>query len=217
MPVTRPAHGPLSSVPALLCPLVRAIDWLPPAVAVPLVAALAAVVQPGEPVDPRLGLLVLRMAALLLGVAAAFALVDAMDTGIAAAPVPRWIRQWVRTLLAGAVAAAGWGVAYAIVAVRLAPGDVLPLPGVAVEAAGCVLAALAGAALAVRHHPGRQAALAGMLVQLALVVALWLAGDAGDTTWPDPGDPHWDTVHAWWSAALPLPVLVLVLAHRDVR
>ncbi|MEU4833213.1 hypothetical protein [Streptosporangium sp. NPDC023615] len=214
MPVTRSAPGPLPPAPALLLPLARAIDWPPLAVAVPLAAALAAVVRPGEPVDPSLGLLVLRTAALLLGAAAAFALVDAMGTGTAATPVPRWVRQWARTVMAGAVAAAGWGVTYAIVAARLAPGDALPLAGTAVEAAGCVLAALAGAALAVRHHPGRQAALAGVLVQLVLVVA---ARPVGDAAWPEPGAPHWDAAHVWWAAALPLFVLVLLLAHRDVR
>ncbi|GAA3012605.1 hypothetical protein [Streptosporangium longisporum] len=212
-PPARPAPG-APPLLALLRPLVRATDWTPLAVAAPLTTALAAVVQPGEPVDPRLGLLVLRASAMLLGTAAAFALVDAMDTGTAATPVPRWIRQWTRTLMAAALAAAGWGVTYAIVTVRLAPGDAPPLPGTAVEAAGCVLAALAGAALAVRRHPGRQAALAGAAVLLALTVAARLPGSAA---WPEPGDPRWDVVHAWWSAALPLPVLVLAWAHRDAR
>ncbi|GAA3507719.1 hypothetical protein FHR32_004282 [Streptosporangium album] len=74
--------------------------------------------------------------------------------------------------------------------------------------------AVALAALAVRRHSGRQAALAGAALQLALYAGTQVFGDAA---WPEPGSPQWDAIHAWWLVALPLSLLVLVGAHRDVR
>jgi hypothetical protein len=202
------------SASALARPLTRAIDWSPLAIAALIVISFAAVVPPGEPLSPMLALPLLRLTAVLLGAAAGFALVDAMAVSAGAVPVPRWVRQWARTVLALAAGGLAWGATYAVVAARLAPGVVMPLSGLVVEATVCALVGLAGSAMAVRRHPGRQAALAGAVVQLALYAGTQILGaDA----WPAPGDDRWDLAHAWWLAALPLPVLVLAAAHRDVR
>ena len=159
----------------LVGPLARAIDWLPIGVTAPFALALAAIVSPGRDLDVLSVLLALRAAALLLGAAAAFALVDAMTPSSGALPVPRWMRQWLRTAMAFAAVAAVWGAAYTIAGVRLAPGAPLPLADTALEAAVCVLAGLAGAAAAVRRVGGRQAASA--LLGVLLAGSLFLTGD----------------------------------------
>ncbi|MEV0230592.1 hypothetical protein [Nonomuraea sp. NPDC050786] len=196
---------------ALLRPLARAIDWLPVVVAAALALLLAVVVSPGADLEPGHGLLLLRMAGVLLGAAAAFALVDGMEASTGAVPVPRWVRQWARTLMAGAAVAVAWAATYTVVALRVPPGSP-SLSGAAVEAALCVLAGLAGAAPAVRRNHARPAGLAGAAVLFVLYGATQMA-DA----WPVPDTAEWDAVHAWWLAALPLPLLVLAAAHRDVR
>ncbi|MFF5205978.1 hypothetical protein [Streptosporangium sp. NPDC000396] len=211
---TRPVPAPFPPVLALLRPLARAIDWLPIAVVALLAVSLAAVMSPGNTVDPRLGLLLLRTTAVLLGAAATFALVDAMTANTGSAPVPRWVRQWTRTLMVGVAVAASWGVTCAVVAIRLTPGGVLHFSGAALEAGVCALVGLAGAAIAVRRHPGRQAALAGVLVQLVLYAGTQITGDLA---WPMPDSSEWDAIHRWWLAALPMPLLVLAGAHRDTR
>jgi hypothetical protein len=202
---------------ALLKPLVRAIDWLPVAVVVSILAAVAALATPGRDLDPLAGLLTLRMGAVLLGAAAAFALVDAMTTSSGALPVPRWHRQWLRTLMTLAAVAVGWGVVYAIVTARLAPGFTLPLADMALEAAVCVLAGLAGSAFAVRRSEGRQAALLGgsAVPAVLLVGSLLLTGDL--RPWPIPGEASWAAVHRGWLVALAVPLLVLLVANRDLR
>jgi hypothetical protein len=202
------------SASALVRPLTRAIDWSPLAIAAVIAMSFAALVPPGEPLSPVLALPLLRMTAVLLGAAAGFALVDAMAVSAGAVPVPRWVRQWARTVMAHTAGGLAWVATYAVVAARLAPGVVMPFSGLVVEATVCVLVGLAGSAMAVRRHPGRQAALAGAVVQLALYAGTRILGaDA----WPAPGDGRWDLAHTWWLAALPLLVLVLIAAHRDVR
>ncbi|GAA3254232.1 hypothetical protein [Nonomuraea helvata] len=196
---------------ALLRPLARAIDWLPVAVAAALTLLLAVVVSPGADLEAGHGLLLLRMAGVLLGAAAAFALVDGMEVSTGAVPVPRWVRQWARTIMAGTAVGVAWAATYAVVALRVPPGSP-SLAGAAVEAALCVLVGLAGAAPAVRRNHARPAGLAGAVVVLVLYVVTQRAG-----AWPVPTSAEWDTVHAWWLATMPLPLLVLAVAHRDVR
>ncbi|MCG5217483.1 hypothetical protein [Streptosporangium sp. KLBMP 9127] len=220
MPVT---ESPAAHLPAwgrsailLLRPLLRAIDWPPAATVAVCTAAVALLAFPGRDLDPFTALTLTRMAGLLFGAASAFALVDAMSVSSGALPVPRWLRQWLRTLMVLVPVTAGWGLTYAIVLARLAPGASLPLAGTALEAAVCVLAALGGAAVAVRRSQGRQAALTGAAVLGALVVAsLFLSGDLWP--WPLPGDVSWEPVHRGWLAALPVVLTVLVVAHRDLR
>ncbi|WP_283136770.1 hypothetical protein [Rhizohabitans arisaemae] len=198
----------------LLRPLIRAIDWRPLTLAVAAMIALAVLIEPGDHVDPRLGLLLLRLGALLLGVAAAFALVDPASAATGATPVPRPLRQWIRTLLTGLAAGVGWGVGCLVVAVRLEPGAVLHFTGAVIEAAVAALIALAGAAVAVRRHPGRQAALAGAVTVLILYIGTQILGGGA---WPEPYAADWHEIHRWWLAALPIPLLVLAAAHRDPR
>ncbi|SEH02152.1 hypothetical protein SAMN05444920_12487 [Nonomuraea solani] len=95
------------------------------------------------------------------------------------------------------VALAAPAAALGAVLARLPPGSPGLLSGAAVEAVVFVLAGLAGAAPAVRGTQGKPAALAGAAALLVLYA----------------GVPHW----GGWLVAVPFALLVLALAHRDVR
>ncbi|RBQ19246.1 hypothetical protein DP939_15020 [Spongiactinospora rosea] len=197
-------------------PLVRAIDWLPAALAVPLGVTLVALVSPGKDIDPLPAVLVLRLIALLMASTGGFALVDAMAQSTGAVPVARWARQWLRTLMISVLLAAGWGAAAAVASLRLADGPPLPVAGLAAEAAMCALCGLAGAAVAVRRVAGRPAALAGAAtIGAAAVATLFLPGDLWP--WPLPGAANWEAVHQGWLVAMAVPLVVLLAAHRDLR
>lgn len=192
----------------LVRPVVRAIDWTPLLVAGVVTVGLPIVMTP----TPYIAALVVRLSGLLLGAAAAFTLVDPMAGSTAATPVPRGVRQGLRTVAALAVAALAWGSGLEIAAARVA--STLPRVGLTVEAAVTVLVSLAAAAMLVHRWPGRPAAFSGAVAQLA-AAALAVAVLRENQPWPAIGEPRWDLVHRGWLLALPVPVLLLVLAHAD--
>ncbi|MEV6862425.1 hypothetical protein AB0M44_15685 [Streptosporangium subroseum] len=210
-----PARGRATIL--LVRPLCRAIDWAPLAVVAAFVGVLLALTQAGRPLASGDALVLMRIAGTLLGSAAAFALVDAMSADLGAAPVPRWVRQALRCLLAGGAAAAVWLVAFTYTLSRL-PGDAyFPVGDLLVEMSVCLGIALAAAASAVRYAPGRQAAMAAVVVQLALVLATILLPDQIRLWPPTCGFGHWEEAHRFWLTMLPLPYLWLALAGRDLR
>ncbi|GAA3413841.1 hypothetical protein [Streptosporangium vulgare] len=87
---------------ALTWPLARAIDWAPLAAVAVFTAALVSLVEMGSELSAGTALDLMRVGGALLGGAAAFALVDPVATNAGPAPVPRWVRQGLRCLLAGA-------------------------------------------------------------------------------------------------------------------
>lgn len=191
----------------LVRPLARALDWGPLLAVVGVGLLISAIVE------PRIGagLLVLRMVAALAGGAAAFALVDPMDTSTRAAPVGRWRRQWIRSGLAlGASTVAGGGALWVIADRLPAP---LPVGGLVVEMALLTALGLAGGAASVRSTSSRAAALGGLATVAAVVGASLLLPDP-HTPWTAPGDARWDHVHRLLAAGLAVPVLVLALVNR---
>jgi hypothetical protein len=210
MPVIR-VVGPL------LLPLCRAVNWTPLLVAGTVMPALAALVAAGtRGTAPGEALILLRASALLFGAAAAFTLTDDMAVNAAALPSPRWLRQWLRTLLALASASIGWMVTY-LAATGWSVGSAnVPLAGTAVEAVVGVTVGLAGAAFGVRRVPYRHGAVAGMATLFgAFVGSLFLPGNW--SPWPLPGDPNWNTAHTGWLLATPVTMAALAIAHRDTR
>ena len=195
----------------LLGPLIRAVPWGPPAAAAALsgLAVLPALLD--EPA-PGTGLWGLRAAAMLLGAAASFAMVDRMAP-LTIDPTPRWLRQWLRLTVTLLPAATGWLLLYAVVRAATDATQTGPAGDVMVEAAVCALTGLAGAAVAARHRHTSTAALAGPGTQ-AVVVTTTLVLGPPHSPWPLPGDPTWATTHGYWRAALPLTVAVLLLANR---
>jgi hypothetical protein len=190
---------------------IRAIDWAPLLAAAALALLIAAVAAP----DANVTLLTLRASGVVLGAAAAFALVDPMAASTAALPRPRWRRQWLRCLLALALAMPAAAGCCAIAALRLPAAQALPLPGVALELATTIAVGLAVGAVAVRRLPGRGAALAGAIAQ-ATVIAATFALRGGASPWPDAGDPRWSAAHQPWAVALPVALVLIASANRDL-
>ncbi|GGS49262.1 hypothetical protein GCM10010156_04910 [Planobispora rosea] len=200
----------------LLRPVARAVDWTPLAAAGVLVVLLVSLIGTGSALDPEISLMLLRMAGVLLGTAAGFAVVDAMDASTAAAPAPRGLRHRIRCALGGLTAAAFWAVACAVAVARLPQGGTFPVPGAAVEAAACVAAGLLAASVAGRVHQGKAAALAGTGGLLG-VVAVSLALRGPYRPWIYPDEDTWGVVHRGWLAALALLLLALDLTGRGPR
>lgn len=202
----------------LLGPLVRIVPWAPAvtAAALALLALLPAVLGGPAPDTQVWGL---RIAAVLLGAGASFAMVDLLIP-LTVTPTPRWLRQWLRFAIA-LVPAAGlwWGLCLLAAASMPSGGSgggglTLPLADLAVEAAVCGLAGVAGAAVAARSGHHRSTALAGAAIQ-ALLLALSLVLGGSWSPWPLPPAGTWDQVHRYWSVALVVCAAVLLAANRD--
>jgi hypothetical protein len=157
----------------------------------------------------------LRITAVLMGAGASFAMVDAMAP-LTVSPTPRWVRQWLRFAVALIPATIVWGGLYLLAAAAL-PVDLPALPGgdLAAEATVCYLSGLVGAAVAARVGHTMTTALAGPATQGGLLVTtLFLPGTS--SPWALPGAASWADVHIGWRAAIPILVLALLAANRDV-
>jgi hypothetical protein len=198
----------------LIVPLVRAVPWLPVVAAAGLsVAAMLPALLGGS--APAAQVWGLRIAAMLLGAGASFAMVDVMAP-LTMTATPRWLRQWLRFTVAVVPAAVVWG-GLCLLAVGSVPavGPGLPVGDLVGEALGCLLCGLAGAAVAARVGHTPTSALAGPAAQGALVVAtLFLQG--ARSPWALPGAANWSDVHVGWWAAVPVLAVVLVAANREV-
>jgi hypothetical protein len=198
----------------LIVPLVRAVPWVPmvAAAGLALAANLPAWLGGSAPGAQVWGL---RIAALSLGAAASFAMVDAMAP-LTVTATPRWVRQWLRFTLVAVPAVAVWGV-LCLLAVGTMPAGApgLPVGDLVGEALACFLCGPAAAAVAARVGHTTTTALTGPAAQGLLVVGtLFLRGDR--SPWPLPGQPSWPDVHIGWWAAVPAFALVLSAANREV-
>ncbi|MER5424026.1 hypothetical protein [Streptosporangium roseum] len=200
----------------LIRPIARAIDWLPLAVTGMLAVVMASVIEAGSPLGVGTAFTLLRMMGVMLGAAAGFAVIDEMTASTGAAPVPRWLRQWLRYGFGGLTAGLLWGIACAIAVARLPEGGQLKVAGMAVEAAVCIAIGLLSASVAGRMHQGKAAALAGMGGLLVIVsVSLVLRGPYWP--WLYPEEENWEIVHYGWVAVLPPVLAALGWESRDLR
>jgi hypothetical protein len=182
------------------------VPWGPPGVAV-LLSLVAFVPAAAGAAEPASQVWALRISALLLGAGACFALVEPLGP-VVATPTPRWLRQWLRTVVALGPAVAVWLVLFVVADRGVAAGG-LPFGVLGAEAAVCGLTGVAGAAVAARR--GRTA-LAGPAAQGGLVAAtLFLTGE--HSPWLLPGATGAAATHQWWVAAVPVPLLVLAVAN----
>ena len=202
----------LRQVLLLLPPLVRIVPWVPVAAAtvVSTLALLPAVADAPAPASQIWGL---RIAAVVLGVGASFAMVDPMAL-LSVTPTPRWLRQWLRVAVALVPAAAVWAGLYWVAGSTVAP-DRLPAADLAIEAVVCGLAGVVGSAVAARRGHSLTTAVAGPATQGGLMAAT-LFLPARYSAWPLPAAPHWATVHDWWLVAVPVLVVILGLANREI-
>ena len=148
----------IRQVALLTVPVTRTVPWSPTAtaVALSLLACLPAVAGAAAPASQ---VWALRIAAFLLGAGASFALIEPFAP-VAATPTPRWLRQWLRTVVALTPVIAVWPVLFSLAACSL-PADGLPFADLAAEASVCGLTGVAGAAVAARRANSLTGALAG--------------------------------------------------------
>lgn len=201
----------LRQVFLLVGPVIRIVPWVPVAAATVVSAlALPALADASAPASQIWGL---RIAAVLLGAGASFTMVDPMAP-LSVTPTPRWLRQWLRVVIALAPAAAVWTSLYAVADSTAAPVG-LPAGDLASEAVVCALAGLVGAAVAARRGHSLTTAVAGPATQGGLMVAT-LFLPAKYSAWPLPAAPQWERAHDWWWAAVPVLVVALGFANGEV-
>jgi len=199
----------IRQVALLTVPVVRTIPWAPVATAM-LLSTLAFLPAVAGAAAPASQVWALRIAAFLLGASASFALVESL-VPVATTPTPRWLRQWLRTVIALAPVGAVWPALFALAA-HTVPGPGLPLAGPATEGAACALTGVAGAAVAARRGGSRTTALAGPAAQATFnPVTLLRTGARSPWALPTTG------AHLWWIVAAPVPLLVLAAANLELR
>jgi hypothetical protein len=194
----------------LLVPhLVAAASWWPLLAAVPLAALAQFAVLLDEPPE-RAVLTGLWLAAGVLGAGAAFALPDAMASTVIT-PVPRWVRQWLRTGLAVTPAGLIWISLY-LLAERASGVDLTGF--VALQAAVCGLLPVAVTAVATRRRDSPSGALPGPVAQGVVLVGTLFLPDRS-SPWSVPSG-EWTAVQRAWPVALALVLVTLLLANREV-
>lgn len=194
---------------------VKAVSWRPLAPAAGLVVILAWVL-PRQPVDLEARHLLLRLGLTVAAVWVAFLFDDPASTLAAATPTRLWIRRSVRVLL-GFVP---WAASVAILLIATgwqleALGQPIPSGRFVAEACTMAIWALAIASVIAQNwdeEPGRLAA----VIILSLSVTAWILPEPAHP-WSLPGQPNWDTVGRWWSAALAIGVVVVVVFSWDSR
>lgn len=188
-------------VTLLIGPLIRAVPWLPllAASGLSLLALLPALLGAAAPAAPVWGL---RIAAVLLGAGASFAMADTMASLAIVTATPKWVRQWLRLTIALIPATLAW-----IALFLLADGPSLPAAGLVSEALTCALTAVAGTAL-VNHALAGPTFLAALLAATLFLPGRWSA-------WSLPGSPNWSDIHLAWWAAVPVLCALLLAANRE--
>ncbi|MFC7528965.1 hypothetical protein [Actinoplanes sp. GCM10030250] len=212
----------------LLVPhLVRAVPWWPLVGAVSL-AILAQLPLLAEEPSGRAVLTGLWLAAGVLGAAAAFALPDGMASTVIT-PVPRWVRQWLRTGLVVLPAGVVWALLYMaarhiagpeavgdglVAGAGIGAGAVGGAGFVVLQAAVCGLLPVAVAAIGARYRDTASGALFGPVAQgMVLVGSLFFSDRA--SPWSVPGAGEWTTAHRVWPVALVLVLGTLLWGNRE--
>jgi hypothetical protein len=160
---------------------------------------------------------ILRVAALLGAIGAAFLLDDPSESSTAATPVARRLRVILRPLVLAPAVAIWW-----MSVVVLARADVstqvwqaVPLGRISFEAACLMTVAVAIAAFGIRRPPhdnGGTIAAPGML-------AFAITGQLVPGRWrlfPTPEDPHWAFARTLWLVLAVIALGLLVWATRDL-
>lgn len=176
----------------------RVLPWRVLGAAGVLGAAMAAGTRlTGHEPDAMTGLLVLRLAALVGGLALAFLFDDPARRTTEAVPVRRPVRAGLRLTLVAPLAAVWWTAVLFLVPAAARP----PAGAVTLEAAaiGVTAVALAAASVRLRSEPDPGAGAA--LTLLALAVAVLLLPSRWNLLVP-PGDPNWAEAHRWWAGLL---------------
>lgn len=189
---------------------VRSVRWPPALVAVLLVAGLTAW-QHEQLAAPSSALVVVRLAAVLLALGAAFVIEDDTAITVASSPTPLWWRRTLRCAVAAALVLPGWT---GVLVYAHGRQPALPWLRLSLELAVLVIVGLAVAGVVSLRldvlDSGTTAALA--VLGFALTVACLPARVALFTT---PGSTSWEPSTFRWTVALATALIVLTLTTRD--
>jgi hypothetical protein len=197
----------------LVRPTAKAMPWRPVIWAAVLAIVYVWKEAPGAYIDYRV--LVLRVAALLVCMGAAFILDDATEDTISHLPSPLLLRRALRVALLLPLVAATWFL-LVYLAGDVAPRDGGPMPvgDITLEAATLLATALAAACIGARVTSDRLGGVAAAPILLAVIaVALFLPGNYKLII--SVGDPRWANVHDTWRMALTVAVVVFVYVNRS--
>jgi hypothetical protein len=162
-------------------------------------------------------IVILRLAALLGAIGAAFLLDDPSESSTAVSPVPRRLRMAVRPLVLLPVAVLWWSALLLLLRADTNPEawQEVPLAGLSLEAATLLTIAVAIAAVAVRRPPHTS----GGIVAGPAIVAITVVGQLAPERlklFPVPGDPHWAPAHQLWVGLLGAALVLLLAAAGDL-
>jgi hypothetical protein len=197
----------------LVRPTAKAMPWRPVIWAAVLAIVYVWKEAPGAYIDYRV--LVLRVAALLVCMGAAFVLDDATEDTISHLPSPLLLRRALRVALLLPLVAATWFL-LVYLAGDVAPRDGGPMPvgDITLEAATLLATALAAACIGARVTSDRLGGVAAAPILLAVIAAaLFLPGNYKLIV--SVGDPRWANVHDTWRMALTVAVVVFVYVNRS--
>ncbi len=203
-------------------PLAGSTRWQPLAGAGGVAAVIAyfetrdQCVEAGLP--PCLGvgnkIMALRLAAVVIGIGAAFLLDDPAEDTLAHVPTPRIFTRALRLLLAMPLAGMVWALCVAV-AMRTGGAEPFPLRQVTLEAGALWMVAVAASAGAARLVPERLGGIAGGPLLLLLTVAAILAPARFRLFVPEPAEPRWKDAHDLWAWVLFTSVLLAAWWSRD--
>ncbi|MDQ4064584.1 MAG: hypothetical protein M3161_00880, partial [Actinomycetota bacterium] len=195
-------------------PTARAMAWKPMLWAGALAVAYVLKEAPNAYVEYRV--LVLRVAALLVCIGAAFALDDATEDTLSHVPTPLLLRRLLRVALLLPLVGATWFLVVGFAGdVPQREGGPLPIGDLTLEAATLLAIALVAACIGARLTSDRLGGIAAAPILLALV-ALTMFLPADYRLIVSTGDPRWDDVHETWRWILIVAGAAFVWLNRSV-
>lgn len=203
----------------LVRPLSRASSLGPLAFGGALATAYVWVEGTGGFVDYRI--LVLRIAALVICMAAAFALDDATEDTLTSVPTPLMLRRFIRVGLVTPIAATWWYLClHAVGDVPRELGGPLPASDLTLEASALLMMALAASCLGgILASDRLGGVLAGPLLFLFVALAFVLPGDyrlmLSAPAHPSDLDEAWVRAHAAWRYVAAAALAAFVYYSQD--
>ena len=151
----------------------------------------------------------LRLAAIMLSVAAAFVLDDPAAQTLAASPTPLLVRRLLRTTLLLPLVAALWMI------VLWSAGEHV-MTALTLELVTMLVITLAAATAATPRIPDGRGGVAAAPALLIILTAAVLLLPAGWTLFADdPTDPAWEISHVRWALLLAIALTTFLAASRD--
>lgn len=208
MPVTR-----VRQLLALIRPTARAVAWGPLAGAAILATLYVLKEAPNAFITYRI--LVLRVAALLLCMGAAFVLDDPTEESLGYVPTPLLLRRLLRVGLLLPLLAGAWGVLVHLAGdVSRRDGGPMPVADLTLEVATVVMVALAASSVGARLTSDRLGGIAAAPLVLGIVGAAMLLPYRYRLIVSSASDPRWADAHDLWQWAFVAAVAVFLYVNR---